>query len=138
MSAAVAGVGLGLCPGCGRRMVAEGRADTEVAVLAERGLCTRCVKAPAARRELWSLARAFARPETSSWLHRAACAPADVDPAWFHPEPWESPLRAREVCGRCPVQTECLADALESRDAFGIRAGLTPEERSAWLLEAGR
>jgi WhiB family redox-sensing transcriptional regulator len=133
VSAVVAGVGLGLCPGCGRRMVAEGRPDTEVALHAGRGLCTRCVKAPAARRELWALASAYLRPATAEWLPLAACAPADVDPALFHPESWESPSRAREVCGRCPVRRECLADALETKERFGIRGGLTPEERSAWL-----
>ena len=138
MSAAVADIGLGLCPGCGRRMIASGRADTETALHGERGLCTRCARTSSARLELWALASAFVRPATSSWLPRAACAPADVDPAWFHPAPWESPSRAREVCGRCPVRAECLADALETRERFGIRGGLTPEERSAWRRGAGR
>jgi WhiB family transcriptional regulator, redox-sensing transcriptional regulator len=40
---------------------------------------------------------------------------------------------AREVCRPCPVQTECLAHALDHRIEFGVWGGLTERERRALL-----
>ena len=36
---------------------------------------------------------------------------------------------ARELCGKCPVQQECLTYALEEDIRFGIWGGLTAENR---------
>jgi len=36
---------------------------------------------------------------------------------------------AKSVCARCPVRIECLMDALESDERFGIWGGLTERER---------
>jgi len=130
VTATMVGPGLGLCPGCGRRMVAEGNATREVALYAERGLCTRCVNTSSAELELFALAQLFYRPDAQHWLPRAACRRRGVDPAWFYPHPWESHAEARSVCRRCPVTRECLKDALDTKDAFGIRGGFTPEERA--------
>lgn len=53
------------------------------------------------------------------------------------PEPEIDPYEAaRGYCAACPVQAECLAYALEIRDAQGFRAGLTPDELGV-LLDRG-
>jgi WhiB family redox-sensing transcriptional regulator len=64
------------------------------------------------------------------WTARAACrgtAPEDlfVQGAAQH--------RAKLICRRCPVRTECLAEALDSRIEFGIWGGMTERERRALL-----
>ena len=36
----------------------------------------------------------------------------------------------KDICGRCPVWSECLASAkIENDDEWGIRGGMTPPER---------
>lgn len=61
------------------------------------------------------------------WREQAICA--QTDPAIFFPEPGQHPHAARKVCSVCPVRTVCLADAITSREAYGVRGGLTPNER---------
>jgi WhiB family redox-sensing transcriptional regulator len=70
------------------------------------------------------------------WPRRAACREADPD--LFHDRENESEparerreKRAKAVCARCPVRAECLADAEDTREAYGIRGGLTEAERRA-------
>lgn len=41
--------------------------------------------------------------------------------------------RAKLICRPCPVRTECLAEALDSRIQFGIWGGMTERERRALL-----
>lgn len=36
---------------------------------------------------------------------------------------------AKSVCRRCPVQSECLARALETGEQFGVWGGMSEEER---------
>lgn len=36
---------------------------------------------------------------------------------------------ARAICSTCPVRLECLEDAMETKERFGMRGGLTPIER---------
>lgn len=69
------------------------------------------------------------------WAERALCAQADGD-AWF-PDKGRSALAviAKQICGRCPVRTECLDYALSGADTWkgistGIWGGTTPRERS--------
>ncbi|MFH9575058.1 WhiB family transcriptional regulator [Streptomyces sp. NPDC017454] len=70
-----------------------------------------------------------------TWQGRAACAlavEARNDPDLFFPSKYASEQRirlAKEICALCPVKVACLEAALESRDAAGIRGGLTEEER---------
>ncbi|WP_366146454.1 WhiB family transcriptional regulator [uncultured Pseudokineococcus sp.] len=40
---------------------------------------------------------------------------------------------AKQVCRTCPVRTECLSDALDSRTEFGVWGGMTERERRALL-----
>ncbi len=69
--------------------------------------------------------------DIAPWRESAACA--RVDPELFHPErgPGErrAMAQAKAVCARCPVQRECLDDALEQDDRYGIWGGLLPHER---------
>lgn len=63
------------------------------------------------------------------WRDSAACLGHDSE-MWF-PAGEKSrddllqAAGAKAICATCPVQAECLADA----DGWGIRAGLTADER---------
>lgn len=52
-----------------------------------------------------------------------------TDPALFYPEEGNQNAAAKRICKECPVQTQCLAEALEHDEAFGIWGGYTPRER---------
>ena len=41
--------------------------------------------------------------------------------------------RAKEICGGCPVKSECLAEALDNRVEWGVWGGMTERERRALL-----
>jgi hypothetical protein len=62
------------------------------------------------------------------WTRDALCIEFDLG-LWF-PGRGESSQPALEICGRCPVRLECLAEALndESLD-HGIRGGATANAR---------
>jgi WhiB family redox-sensing transcriptional regulator len=71
------------------------------------------------------------------WWTQAACRGVDVD-LFFKPDKHEAfdkaERRRREgaakaLCRSCPVTASCLAEAIRVGDRYGIRAGLTPEER---------
>lgn len=72
-------------------------------------------------------------PEVStdprSWRPWAACADQDTDLFFPAAGASRSARRAREVCGSCPVQRQCLAYALEADVRHGIWGGTTGEER---------
>jgi len=57
-----------------------------------------------------------------------------MDPALFFPEqPGASTAGAKRVCGGCPVQEECLAEALTHDDQFGVWGGTAARERLVML-----
>jgi WhiB family transcriptional regulator, redox-sensing transcriptional regulator len=62
-------------------------------------------------------------------LNNAACS---TRPELFHPEPGDvkAERAAKRLCGRCPVQWECLKMALATNDEHAIMGGTTPAERS--------
>lgn len=65
-----------------------------------------------------------------TWRRQAACIGTDLD-VWF---PERSPSRlVREMCASCPVQPECLEEALLlPRDMdHGYIGGTTAKERNA-------
>src|ERR1700709_1739826 len=41
--------------------------------------------------------------------------------------------KAKQVCGGCPVRTECLAEALDNQIEWGVWGGMTERERRALL-----
>ncbi len=64
------------------------------------------------------------------WTSMAACTVADPDDLFVS---GAAQNRAKAVCQACPVRTECLADALDSRVEFGVWGGMTERERRALL-----
>lgn len=72
------------------------------------------------------------------WVDQAACAGMDIE--LFFPEQkagmdrtHERPRLARAllICASCPVLEQCKTDALERRDTWGVRGGMTPGELMA-------
>ena len=63
-----------------------------------------------------------------AWVDDAECRDINVDV--FFPGPGQRAREALEVCGRCPVRVECLAEAMadESLD-HGVRGGCTSAAR---------
>lgn len=70
------------------------------------------------------LAELINRP---TWHRRAACKGASVD--LFFPERGQSTERAKALCTRCEVQSECLDAALEDPTSAGIWAGTSERGR---------
>lgn len=70
------------------------------------------------------------------WLHRAACQGLDTN--LFFPEKGMVPKEIKEVCERCPVQTDCLEYALsipQSQDLTGVFAGTSARQRRKMRLD---
>jgi WhiB family transcriptional regulator, redox-sensing transcriptional regulator len=68
-----------------------------------------------------------------NWRLLAACR--SIDPDLFFPisssgKSVEQAAKAKAVCDCCLVRRQCLAFALQTRQAHGIWGGLTAEERS--------
>lgn len=73
------------------------------------------------------------------WDERAACR--DMGPHTFFSEDNPSAVsRARAICDRCDVAIECLEDALSwpASVDYGIRGGLTPDERADLRVKVTR
>ncbi|MFF9016631.1 WhiB family transcriptional regulator [Streptomyces sp. NPDC014870] len=72
----------------------------------------------------------------TSWHSRGACHGMDVEDAdaVFFPLPrdHEAIAEAKELCGWCPVRSDCLNYALENVLKEGIWGGLTEAERRPW------
>lgn len=64
----------------------------------------------------------------SDWRDDALCAQAD--PEAFFPGVGESLATIRRICNGCPVQWECLADAIDVTDDSSVRAGLAKKQRA--------
>ena len=72
-----------------------------------------------------------------AWEASALCA--QTDPDTFFPDKSRHDItkEAKRICNGdpkrgilpCPVKAECLADALEKNEGFGVRGGLTEHER---------
>ncbi len=63
------------------------------------------------------------------WRDRALCA--EVDPELFFPDKGESSRPAKRVCAACEVRAECLQQALDRGERFGVWGGLSERERRA-------
>lgn len=78
-----------------------------------------------------------------TWIHRAACKDI-ADPDRFFPVARPgAPLLTAElaeattICQRCPVRTECLADALAHGEEYGVWGGQGEHERDRTLRQSG-
>lgn len=65
---------------------------------------------------------------SDAFFRNASCQHVD-DKSIFFPSRGEDVEVAKRVCHNCPVETECLAWALEHREAFGIWGGLSERQR---------
>lgn len=77
-----------------------------------------------------------ARPAVDrSWRDDALCA--QVDPELWYPEvAGTSSKDAKRICGRCPVRKVCLDDAITTGDTWGVRGGLSANQRRKLLRGA--
>lgn len=64
------------------------------------------------------------------WAPQAACSKGEPDALFVQ---GAAQQQAKQVCLRCPVVRECLADALDNRTEFGVWGGMTERERRAML-----
>ncbi len=70
------------------------------------------------------------RDTGGDWREQALCAQSDPE-MWF-PEGDHRITQGRQakaICAKCPVQTQCLEEALANNDMFGVWGGLTASER---------
>lgn len=71
---------------------------------------------------------------TRAWLDDAACVSIGPD-LFFSEEPGDRPAAQRFCRTRCPVVSECLADAMDfevglpRNRRFGIQGAMTPTQR---------
>ena len=70
-----------------------------------------------------------------AWMDDALCAQVGYE--IFFPEKSDhaSAGKARSICAKCPVQTECLTYAVPQADLWGIWGGTTERERMAMRTE---
>lgn len=78
-----------------------------------------------------------ASQDPKAWREQAACKgepgfvffPEQVGGPRPEGKPADDYAEARLICGRCPVQTDCLNHALDERETAGMWGGATPPER---------
>jgi WhiB family redox-sensing transcriptional regulator len=68
--------------------------------------------------------------QAREWTARAICALGDPDRLFVT---GAAQREAAKLCRGCPVQMECLADALDNQVEFGVWGGLTERQRRALL-----
>jgi len=71
-----------------------------------------------------------------SWREQAKCRGMDVN--IFHPKKGKSYLveeQIKNVCYACPVNEQCLEDALSEYLQIGYRAGLSAKQRGNIVKE---
>lgn len=78
--------------------------------------------------------------DVDDWRYRASCR--DTDPDLFFPVgttgvALEQIEAAKQVCGECPAQSQCLEFALATNQEAGVWGGTSEEERrklrKTWL-----
>jgi WhiB family transcriptional regulator, redox-sensing transcriptional regulator len=70
------------------------------------------------------------QPGFSEWSADARCTQQDSEALFAR---GAAQNLAKSVCRGCPVQIQCLADALDNHVEFGVWGGLTERERRALL-----
>lgn len=75
-------------------------------------------------------ARPAPTAEEREWTAQAVCATADPDLLFVT---GAAQREVAKLCRDCPVQMQCLADALDNQIEFGVWGGLTERQRRALL-----
>lgn len=73
-----------------------------------------------------------------AWHDDGACNGTSgdwVSPANRHTNRYRAKQLELAVCAQCPVQAECLAFALETKETNGIWGGMFPDERKRLVLD---
>lgn len=78
------------------------------------------------------VAYGFGGDTGGDWRHHSLCR--SEDPELFFPIGTSGPAllqaeQAKQVCGRCPVSSDCLKWAFETGQDVGVWGGMTEEER---------
>ena len=70
--------------------------------------------------------------DPDGWRASALCAQTDPE-LWFPDRELgvDTSRTAKKICADCPVQFDCLEDALAHNEKFGIWGGMSREERRA-------
>lgn len=71
-------------------------------------------------------------PWVEEWPSQGACRGEDPDALFVQ---GAAQQQAKQVCMACPVRSECLAHALDTRTEFGVWGGQTERERRQILRE---
>ena len=69
-----------------------------------------------------------------TWTQHAACAGKPQH--WWYPEHGQGATKAKRICAGCPVQQQCLDQALAEGEQHGVWGGYTLRERRT--ISAGR
>jgi WhiB family transcriptional regulator, redox-sensing transcriptional regulator len=77
--------------------------------------------------------------EEEAWRRDARCRGYGVNT--FYPEKMgvnhPEVKIAKRICRQCPVQEQCLIDAINHGDQFGIQGNMTPRERRKLMRSLG-
>lgn len=112
-------------PGGGPATAGSGRGTMRTVPAAPPAVTT--VTVPAGTAGLLPLAPSA---EDRRWTAEALCASGDPDRLFVT---GAAQREAAKLCRDCPVQMQCLADALDNQVEFGVWGGLTERQRRAVL-----
>jgi WhiB family redox-sensing transcriptional regulator len=75
--------------------------------------------------------------DEGDWVSSAACRhlPPDQIALFFVGAGRSLSRRARQICGGCPVRTDCLKHAYDNEIHAGYFGGVSPSQRSAMPLD---
>jgi len=71
----------------------------------------------------------------AQWTGASLCS--QVDPEVWFPELGGSVKSAKRICNRCPVRPQCLDQALERDEEFGVWGGMSPRDRRSLKRRVG-
>lgn len=74
--------------------------------------------------------------DRESWQDAAACKGVDIDIFFSLDE--HDQRQALELCKACPVQQECLRDAITHGEMYGIWGGMRESERRGIIRDRRR
>jgi WhiB family transcriptional regulator, redox-sensing transcriptional regulator len=73
------------------------------------------------------------QPTHQQWRDEALCR--QTDPEIFFPDKGQTATAAKKVCAVCPARDACLTDAITQREKYGVRGGMTPNERKTYARD---